>query len=76
MNAGNDVIHQLTRDVISYLYINITLKTGESLYELYHQFSVADEADKYRLFLKGPATGTLGKRERGLVDCILLNVLL
>jgi hypothetical protein len=31
---------------------------------LYDQFSISDEADKYRLFLTGPVNGTLGKRER------------
>ncbi|XP_062574946.1 fibroleukin-like isoform X2 [Saccostrea cucullata] len=57
---GNDVIHQLTKGRNSSLYVFITLKNGTTLYELYHQFSVSDETDKYRLFLGGPATGTLG----------------
>ncbi|XP_062577705.1 microfibril-associated glycoprotein 4-like isoform X1 [Saccostrea cucullata] len=57
---GNDVIHQLTKGRNSSLYVSITLTNGTKLYELYNQFSVADEANKYRLFLGGPATGTLG----------------
>ncbi|XP_062596672.1 fibroleukin-like [Saccostrea cucullata] len=38
------------------------MSDGATLYELYNQFSVSDEADKYQLFLSGPATGTLGDR--------------
>ncbi|XP_062578709.1 fibroleukin-like [Saccostrea cucullata] len=38
------------------------LLNGTTLYELYDYFSVSDEADKYQLFLSGPATGTLGGR--------------
>ncbi|XP_062591058.1 fibroleukin-like isoform X2 [Saccostrea cucullata] len=57
---GNDVIQQLTRGRNSSLYVSITLTNGTNLYELYNQFSVADETNKYRLFLGGPATGTLG----------------
>ncbi|XP_062604317.1 fibroleukin-like [Saccostrea cucullata] len=57
---GNDVIHQLTKGRNSSLYVSITLTNGTKLYELYNQFSVADEANKYRLFLGGPATGILG----------------
>ncbi|XP_062592612.1 fibroleukin-like [Saccostrea cucullata] len=56
---GNDVIHQLTKGRNSSLYVSITLTNGKKLYELYNQFSVADEIKKYRLFLGGPATGTL-----------------
>ncbi|XP_062579576.1 ficolin-2-like [Saccostrea cucullata] len=59
---GNDVIHQLTRGRNSSLYVSITLTNGTKLYELYNQFSVVDEINKYRLFLGGPATGTLGDR--------------
>ncbi|XP_062595943.1 fibroleukin-like [Saccostrea cucullata] len=59
---GNDVIHQLTKGRNSSLYVSITLTNGTTLYELYNQFSVSGESDKYRLFLGGPATGTLGDR--------------
>ncbi|XP_062579618.1 fibroleukin-like [Saccostrea cucullata] len=57
---GNDVIHQLTKRSNTSLYVSITLTNGTRLYELYDQFSVADETNNYRLFLGGPATGTLG----------------
>ncbi|XP_062604820.1 microfibril-associated glycoprotein 4-like [Saccostrea cucullata] len=57
---GNDVIHQLTKRRNSSLYVSITLTNGTKLYELYNQFSVADETNSYQLFLGGPATGTLG----------------
>ncbi|XP_061171273.1 fibroleukin-like [Saccostrea echinata] len=59
---GNDQIHQLTKGNDSSLYVSITLVNGTTLYELYDRFSVADEAENYRLFLSGPATGTLGER--------------
>ncbi|XP_061191045.1 fibrinogen-like protein 1 [Saccostrea echinata] len=57
---GNDVIHQLTKRSNSSLYVSITLQNGRPLYEFYLQFSVSDEKDNYKLFLGGPATGTLG----------------
>ncbi|XP_062578374.1 fibroleukin-like [Saccostrea cucullata] len=57
---GNDAIHQLTKGKNSSLYISITLVNGTTLYQLYNQFSISDEADKYQLFLAGPTTGTLG----------------
>ncbi|XP_061190557.1 fibrinogen-like protein A [Saccostrea echinata] len=59
---GNDVIHQLTKGRNASLYVSITLRNGTKLYELYNQFSVADETNNYRLFLGGPVTGTLGDR--------------
>ncbi|XP_062607150.1 fibroleukin-like [Saccostrea cucullata] len=58
--VGNDVIHQLTKECISSLYVSITLQNGTTLYEMYDGFSVSNEAGKYQLFLTGPATGTLG----------------
>ncbi|XP_062592303.1 angiopoietin-4-like [Saccostrea cucullata] len=58
---GNDVIHQLTKRRNSSLYVSITLISGKKLFELYNTFSVADETNNYRLFLGGPATGTLGR---------------
>ncbi|XP_061186852.1 ficolin-2-like [Saccostrea echinata] len=57
---GNDVIHQLTKNWSSSLYVSITLLNATTLYQQYQQFSVSDETDNYRLFLGGPATGTLG----------------
>ncbi|XP_062598972.1 ficolin-2-like [Saccostrea cucullata] len=58
--VGNDVIHQLTKEGTSSLYVTITLQNSTTLYEMYDGFSVSDEAGKYQLFLAGPATGTLG----------------
>ncbi|XP_061186265.1 fibroleukin-like [Saccostrea echinata] len=58
--AGNDVIHQLTKEKNASLYVSITLQNGTTLYEMYDQFSVSDETGKYQLFLAGPASGTLG----------------
>ncbi|XP_062622257.1 fibroleukin-like [Saccostrea cucullata] len=57
---GNDVIHQLTKENSSSLYVTITLENGTTLYEMYDGFTVSNEAGKYQLFLTGPATGTLG----------------
>ncbi|XP_062601178.1 microfibril-associated glycoprotein 4-like [Saccostrea cucullata] len=59
---GNDVIHTLTKGRNSSLYVSITLKNGTTLYERYHLFSVSGESDNYRLYLGGPATGTLGDK--------------
>ncbi|XP_062568909.1 fibroleukin-like [Saccostrea cucullata] len=57
---GNDIIHQLTKGNHSSLYVSITPQDGTSLYELYDKFAISDETEKYKLFLEGPATGTLG----------------
>ncbi|XP_062566528.1 microfibril-associated glycoprotein 4-like [Saccostrea cucullata] len=57
---GHDVLHQLTKENSSSLYVSITLQNGTTLYEMYDGFSVSNEAGKYQLFLTGPATGTLG----------------
>ncbi|XP_061190497.1 fibrinogen-like protein 1 [Saccostrea echinata] len=59
---GNDVIHQLTKGNKSSLYVSITLKNGKTLYEQYQQFSISDEKNNYKLFLGGPASGSLGDR--------------
>ncbi|XP_062567876.1 fibroleukin-like, partial [Saccostrea cucullata] len=61
---GNDVIHQLTKEKTSSLYVTITLQNGTTLYEMYDRFSVSNEAGKYQLFLAGAATGTLGDSMR------------
>ncbi|XP_062576792.1 fibroleukin-like [Saccostrea cucullata] len=60
--GGNDIIHQLTKERNSSLYVSITLHNGTTLYEMYDTFSISDERAKYKLFLAGPATGTLGER--------------
>ncbi|XP_062585290.1 fibroleukin-like [Saccostrea cucullata] len=56
----NEVIHELTKARNTSLYLSITLKNNMTLYELYNQFSVEDETNRYQLFLGGPVTGTLG----------------
>ncbi|XP_056003564.1 fibroleukin-like [Ostrea edulis] len=56
---GNDEIHLLTKGNDFSLCVVIKLQNGTTLYELYGQFSIADEANKYKLFLGGPTTGTL-----------------
>ncbi|XP_062605352.1 fibroleukin-like [Saccostrea cucullata] len=57
---GNDLIHELTKGNDSSLYISISLQNGNTFYERYQLFSIADETDDYRLLLGGPANGTLG----------------
>ncbi|XP_061190379.1 fibroleukin-like [Saccostrea echinata] len=57
---GNEVIHQLTKGHKSSLYVSVTSVNLGKLYELYEEFSVSSEAEKYQLFLGGNATGTLG----------------
>jgi hypothetical protein len=59
--AGNDAIHQLTKGRSTYLYFSIVLQNDTAFYEKYEEFSITNETDKYRLFLGGPATGTLGR---------------
>ncbi|XP_062593963.1 ficolin-1-like [Saccostrea cucullata] len=61
---GNDVIHLLTKNSSS-LYVSITLNNGTTLYQQYEEFYITDETDKYRLYLNGPTTGTLGD---GMLD--------
>ncbi|XP_062579066.1 fibroleukin-like [Saccostrea cucullata] len=69
---GNDVIHKLTKENTSSLYVSITLQNGSTPYEMYDRFSVSDEAGKYQLFLAGPATGTLGDSD-SMLDTIYPN---
>ncbi|XP_062603454.1 ryncolin-1-like, partial [Saccostrea cucullata] len=54
---GNDIIHQMSKGRNSSLYVSITLTNGTTLYELYHQFSISDESDNYRLFLGNQLPG-------------------
>ncbi|XP_062572871.1 fibroleukin-like [Saccostrea cucullata] len=51
---GNDIIYLFTKDINPFLYVSITLNNGTSYYQMYDQFSVSDDADKYRLILTGP----------------------
>ncbi|XP_061176829.1 fibroleukin-like [Saccostrea echinata] len=58
--VGNDLIHQLTKENNSFLYVSITLQNSTTLYEMYDRFLIFNEAENYKLILAGPATGTLG----------------
>lgn len=58
--VGNDVIHELTKANTSSLYVTITLTNRTTLFELYETFSVSSTLDKYRLYIGGQASGTLG----------------
>ncbi|XP_062605003.1 fibroleukin-like [Saccostrea cucullata] len=60
MWIGNDVIHQLTKNKDSHLYVSITTQNGTKLYQLYYQFNVSSETEKFKIFLSGDSTGTLG----------------
>ncbi|XP_062589395.1 fibroleukin-like [Saccostrea cucullata] len=57
---GNDLIHALTVERTTSLYIAITLTNGTTLYEQYEQFYITDETDGYRLRIAGNTEGTLG----------------
>ncbi|XP_062569182.1 fibroleukin-like [Saccostrea cucullata] len=61
---GNDVIHELTKDNSSLLYVSITGKDGTTHYIQYDTFSIAGEDDDYRLYIAGNAFGTLDDRIR------------
>ncbi|XP_061190320.1 fibroleukin-like [Saccostrea echinata] len=61
---GNDVIHQLTKGRNTYLYVSITHEEKGKLYQIYDQFYVSNETEKYQLFLTGNSTGTLGDKMR------------
>ncbi|XP_061190492.1 fibroleukin-like [Saccostrea echinata] len=50
----------LTKGGNSSLYVSITLSNGTTLYEVYQHFSVSGEEGNYKLFLGGPAIGSLG----------------
>ncbi|XP_062572825.1 fibroleukin-like [Saccostrea cucullata] len=67
LRPGNDVIHKLTKENTSSLYVSITLQNGTTLYEMYDRFSVSDESEQYQLFLAGPVSGTFGDRD-GMLD--------
>lgn len=69
--VGNDAIHKLTKKPSS-LYISITLNNGTTFFELYEIFSISSEADNYRLFIGGQATGTLGMLSLTFTNVIFL----
>lgn len=61
---GNDIIHQLTKENSSSLYLNIDGKDGTTNYIQYETFSISGEDDDYRLYIAGETTGTLDDRIR------------
>ncbi|XP_061187095.1 fibroleukin-like [Saccostrea echinata] len=61
---GNDLIHNLTVEKATSLYVSITLTAGATLYERYDQFYITVEADGYRIQLTGNTTGSLGDSMR------------
>lgn len=61
MITGNDVIHQLTKDRNSSLYITITSSyNGMVSFIMYNQFSIDGEEQKYTLRVADPGYGSLG----------------
>lgn len=58
---GNDIIHQLTREDNVSLYVSIKTPTEGKIFQVYDCFSISDETHKYKLTLREPTTGTLGK---------------
>lgn len=57
---GNDVIHQLTKDRNSSLYITITSSyNGMVSFIMYNQFSIDGEEQKYTLRVADPGYGSL-----------------
>ncbi|XP_062567981.1 fibroleukin-like [Saccostrea cucullata] len=61
---GNDIIHEMTKDNRSSLYVSITAKNGTTFSIQYDTFSISGEEDDYRLYIAGNATGRLDDRIR------------
>lgn len=57
---GNDNIHQLTREDNVSLYVSIKTTNGEMKHQVFEIFSISNEANKYKLTVGEPTTGTLG----------------
>lgn len=57
--AGNDAIHELTKDKTQSLRIDLMKFSREKAHALYSSFFVDDEANKYKLVL-GSFNGTKG----------------
>lgn len=58
---GNDNIHRLTTRTKHELRVDVQKFSGEKKYAKYSSFSVASEADKYKLTVGG-YSGTAGNR--------------
>lgn len=70
---GNDIIHQLTKERSSSLYMEITLFNETVLYIKYEFFFITDEKTDYRLNISGKANGTLEDRIRNVPPTDMIN---
>ena len=60
---GNEMIHELTRDSNQKLVVELTDASGLLRYAMYNTFTIADEADDYRLqVLRTREDGVVGMR--------------
>lgn len=56
--SGNDVIHQLTKGTNSSLYVEICPRRDNyTLYQVYRDFSISSEDQKFKLQLANPGNG-------------------
>lgn len=56
--SGNDVIHQLTKGTNSSLYVEISPRRDNyTFYQVYRDFSISSEDQKYKLQLANPGNG-------------------
>nr|XP_034334393.1 ficolin-2-like [Crassostrea gigas] len=55
---GNDVIHQLTKGTNSSMYVEISPRRDNyTFYQVYRDFSISSEDQKYKLQLANPGNG-------------------
>lgn len=56
--SGHDVIHQLTKGTNSSLYVEISPRRDNyTFYQVYRDFSISSEDQKYKLQLANPGNG-------------------
>lgn len=56
--SGNDVIHQLTKGTNSSLYVEISPRRDNyTFYQVYRDFSISSEDQKFKLQLANPGNG-------------------
>ncbi|XP_061169208.1 microfibril-associated glycoprotein 4-like [Saccostrea echinata] len=70
---GNDIIHQLTKEKSSSLYMEITLFNETVMFMKYEFFFITDENTDYILNISGKATGTLEDRIRNVPPSDMIN---
>ena len=58
-STGNDALHQLTKTRVA-LHVSLTSLKLTTVYAEYGNFSIEDEANKYKLHINGWIAGTLG----------------